>query len=118
MPSFLILGADGDLASREPFVSVFPTREELFRYDAVLLGDVDPAKLGPDAAETIRRFVEEGGGLMIQSGRTANPMSWINTPLADLLPVEPDRNPPKADLLKDPFCPRQLLRAWLPTLSA
>ena len=104
-PSFLILGADGDLASREPFVSVFPTREELFRYDAVLLGDVDPAKLGPDAAETIRRFVEEGGGLMIQSGRTANPMSWINTPLADLLPVEPDRNPPKADLLKDPFLP-------------
>ncbi len=104
-PSFLILGADGDLASREPFVSVFPTREELFRYDAVLLGDVDPAKLGADAAETLRRFVEEGGGLMIQSGRTANPMTWINTPLADLLPIDPDRNPPKALLLKDPFLP-------------
>ena len=104
-PSFLILGADGDLASREPFVSSFPTREELFRYDAVLLGDVDPAKLGPDAAETMRRFVEEGGGLVIQSGRAANPLSWVNTPLADLLPIEPDRNPANTSVLKDPFLP-------------
>jgi len=104
-PSFLILGADGDLASREPFISSFPVREQLFRYDAVLLGDVDPSKLGPDAAETLRRFVEEGGGLVIQSGRAANPLSWVNTPLADLLPIEPDRNPAPTNTLKDPFLP-------------
>ena len=104
-PSFLVLGADGDLASREPFITSFPLREELFRYDAVLLGDVDPSKLGPDAAETLRRFVEEGGGLVIQSGRAANPLSWVNTPLADLLPIEPDRNPGPGSSLKDPFLP-------------
>lgn len=107
-PSFLILQADADLAAREPFVPGFPGRSELFQFDAVLLGDVDPAKLGADGAESLRRFVEEGGGLLIQSGTTANPVSWAGTPLADLLPIEPDRNVAQQELLKnikDPFSP-------------
>jgi len=107
-PSFVILQADADLAAREPFLPGFPSRSELFRFDAVLLGDVDPAKLGADGAESLRRFVEEGGGLIIQSGTSANPVTWAGTPLADLLPIEPDRagaQPASLKDIKDPFLP-------------
>jgi len=90
-PSFVILKGDADLASREPFLPRFPSRTELFSFDAVLLGDVSPQSLGEDGAETLRRFVEEGGGLVLQSGASANPSSWAGTPLAELLPIEPDR---------------------------
>jgi|GEM_PF-2015671 len=73
----------------------FPiTREELFAYDVLILGDVDLAALagGPtrknEVLGMIRAFVEEGGGIALQAGvDMKNPLDMLGTPLADLLPL-------------------------------
>jgi hypothetical protein len=73
----------------------FPTtREELFAYDVLILGDVDLAKLAQtpgrkaEILPMIRSFVEEGGGIALQAGvDMKNPLDFLGTPLADLLPV-------------------------------
>ncbi len=73
----------------------FPTtREDLFAYDVLILGDVDLAALagGParkdEVLRLIRAFVEEGGGIALQAGvDLRNPLDMLGTPLADLLPL-------------------------------
>ncbi len=93
----------------------FPqTREELFAYDVLLLGDVDFAALATPSARKnevlglIRSFVEEGGGLMLQAGiDLKNPLGMLGTPLADLLPIaaaEADRNATESAMpRREPF---------------
>ena len=88
-PSFVLLTGDKNLVTQEPFLPALPPRDEMARFDAIWLGDVDPRRLGPDGAETIRRFVEEGGGLILQAGPSFQPSAWAGTPLAELLPIEP-----------------------------
>lgn len=75
----------------------FPrTRRELFAYDVLILGDVDWRRLDRRGEEESRRllelvadFVEEGGGLALQSGVDyRNPLDLADTPLAPLLPVQ------------------------------
>ncbi|MEW4531370.1 VWA domain-containing protein [Maioricimonas sp. JC845] len=67
----------------------FPlSREELFEFDVVILGDVDPGSLQLSAAENLRDFVaEHGGGLILIAGERNNPAAFFSTPLADALPV-------------------------------
>ena len=73
----------------------FPrTREELFAYDVLILGDVDLAELAPsksrknETLSMIRSFVEEGHGIALEAGvDMRNPLDFLGTPLADLLPV-------------------------------
>jgi hypothetical protein len=73
----------------------FPqTREELFAYDVLILGDVDLASLARspgrknEVLAMIRSFVEEGGGIALEAGvDLKNPLDFLGTPLADLLPV-------------------------------
>lgn len=89
-PAFVILEGDTGLTGNQPFLPEFPaTRKDLFAFDAVILGDVPVDKLGPEGAERLRQFVEEGGGLLIPGGRKHNGTGWVNTPLGDLLPFEP-----------------------------
>lgn len=68
----------------------FPTtQDELFQYDVVILGDVDPAYFNPQSLEHLRRFVSErGGGLMFIGGPRFNPVGFGGTAFEDLLPVE------------------------------
>jgi hypothetical protein len=71
----------------------FPrTLEDLLVYDVIILGDVDPSKIG--GAETltnIKRFVTDfSGGLILISGVMYNPRSFRGTPLDELLPVVPE----------------------------
>jgi hypothetical protein len=73
----------------------FPqTREELFAYDVLILGDVDLALLARtpgrknEILAMIRSFVEEGGGIALEAGMDLkNPLDFLGTPLADLLPI-------------------------------
>ena len=104
-PYFVLLTGDKNLVTQEPFLPTLPPRDELMRFDAIWLGDIDPKRLGPDGAETIRRFVEEGGGLILQAGPSFQPGTWAGTPLAELLPVEPDAARP-ANPSQSPFRPR------------
>ncbi len=78
---------------REPLKEFPSTLKALLEYDVVLFGDVDPGKLGPDAAKNLETFVSEfGGGIIFISGAMNNPRTLANTPLANLLPVVADEN--------------------------
>ena len=80
----------------EPAIQHFPrTRKELFQYDVIIFGDVDWPRLDPagrraslDRLEQLVAFVEEGGGLALQAGVDYNtPLALLDTPLAQLLPI-------------------------------
>lgn len=77
-----------------PPLSEFPTDEKaLFKYDVVILGDVDPLDLDGFSAqkgkvlESLRRFVENGGGLAMLGGENFAPQAYKDTPLEDVLPI-------------------------------
>jgi hypothetical protein len=76
---------------REPLKEFPRDLESLLKFDVVIFGDTDPARLGPDAAKHLETFVSEfGGGVVFISGTLYNPRSLVNTPLANLLPVVPE----------------------------
>jgi len=78
---------------REPLKEFPTTLKALLEYDVIIFGDVDPGKLGADAAKNIETFVSEfGGGIIFISGAMNNPRTLANTPLANLLPVVADEN--------------------------
>ncbi len=84
-----LLDGDRELTTRPPFLPGFPSRrQDLFAFDAVILGDTDKDKLGENSMAMLRDFVEEGGGLIIQASPAQRSLAWAGTPLGDLLPVE------------------------------
>jgi hypothetical protein len=93
---------------RSAFRGEFPTRTELFGYDVVILGDVDPKALGGARAAAVQRdladFVrEKGGGLLFLSGEHGTPAAYADTPLADVLPVAPGDAPPARNSEEQPL---------------
>ena len=70
----------------------FPTREQLFEYDVVILGDFDPREQ-PKATRMLLDLADfvrvKGGGLMVLAGETAVPAAFAETPLADVMPIVP-----------------------------
>jgi uncharacterized membrane protein len=71
----------------------FPTtREELFRYRALILGSIEASFFSHDQLQMIADFVSErGGGLLVLGGRRALAEGgYQGTPLEDVLPVELD----------------------------
>ena len=79
-----------------PFLPDLPTdRAALYESDIILLGDVDPSRLGRERMELIREWVDSGGGgLVFLAGPNHNPRSYLGTPLETLLPVMPAGGPP------------------------
>ncbi|MCP4847587.1 MAG: hypothetical protein GY899_06550 [Verrucomicrobiaceae bacterium] len=77
-------------AQDNPYIENFPERrEDLFGYDLILFGDIDPEKLPENAIENITSFVSEGSGsLVILAGKRFTPASYRNTELERLLPIE------------------------------
>ncbi len=69
---------------------VFPVRrEELFKYDVLLFGDVNPSFLSANVMQNIVDFVaERGGGVVFMAGARFMPESYRGTPLADLFPFD------------------------------
>jgi uncharacterized membrane protein len=78
------------VAEDKTALSVFPLRQdELFAYDAVILGDVNPALLSTAAVADLSEFVlQKGGGLVFIAGPSYNPVALRDTPLANLLPID------------------------------
>ena len=78
-----------------PFIEKLPDdRAALYDSDIILLGDVDPARLGRERMQLIREWVDQaGGGLVFLAGPNHNPRSYIGTPLEPLLPVVPLAGP-------------------------
>lgn len=67
--------------------------QELMEYHVIIFGDVDPSILGDSWEESrlilgrIKDFVEAGGGFLMQAGELHSPLSYAETPIADILPV-------------------------------
>ncbi len=91
----LLLDASADHATTDrSALRGFPTRNELFEYDVVILGDVDPARLDRPAQrlQDLAEFVKvKGGGLVVVAGEHAAPGKLADTPLGDVLPVTPTK---------------------------
>jgi len=86
---------------------VFPvSREELFAYDVLIFGDVNPSFLSRSVMENIAAFVEErGGGLVFIAGPRHTPLAYRETPLSNLLPIDLDTTtaPPLGAVLEDAY---------------
>jgi len=101
-----------------PPLMEFPADEAaLFKYDVILLGDVDPRDLEGFSTqrgkvlESLRRFVELGGGLAMIGGENFAPQAYKDTPLEDVLPIVIDPTD-----VGD--AGRALRDTWKPKLSA
>ncbi|MGQ9913381.1 MAG: hypothetical protein ACUVQQ_03435 [Thermogutta sp.] len=76
-------------------------RDELWRYDVIVLGDVDPAWLPRSTLDDIAAFVRDSaksGAVLFIAGDQFMPAAFRETPLASLLPFESgqDRLPDSA----------------------
>ncbi|MFV1968709.1 MAG: hypothetical protein ACC628_25100 [Pirellulaceae bacterium] len=70
--------------------SVFPVRrEDLFAYDVVIFGDVNPGFLTPSVMNHLSAFVvERGGGIIFVAGPEFTPSAFRDSPIAPLFPVD------------------------------
>ncbi len=83
---------------RSAFRGDFPTRDQLFSYDVIVLGDVDPKQLprANGVLQNIADFVKvKGCGLLFLSGEHGTPAAYAETPLADVLPVTLNAGAPR-----------------------
>jgi hypothetical protein len=89
---------------------VFPvSRDELFTYDVLIFGDVNPALLSPSIMQNIYDFVTvKGGGVIFIAGPRYTPLAFRDTPLAPLLPLNLDsvRVPDPDRVVSEEFRPR------------
>ncbi|HWB33437.1 MAG TPA: glutamine amidotransferase [Acidobacteriaceae bacterium] len=68
----------------------FPTKaEDLFQYDAIILGSVEAGYFTPVQQELLREFVDRrGGGILFLGGRySLGDGGWASSSLADLFPT-------------------------------
>jgi hypothetical protein len=76
-----------------PYLEKVPDdKRELYKFDLIVLGDVDPTKAFTEGhLEAIEEFVTKfGGGLAVVAGKKAAPWTYRKTPLEKMLPVELD----------------------------
>jgi uncharacterized membrane protein len=69
--------------------SSFPaSAEELYKYEAIILGDISRASFSDDQLSLVHDYVSErGGGLLMLASSYAFEEGFIETPISDLLPV-------------------------------
>ncbi|MFT5108624.1 MAG: hypothetical protein ACI9UA_004268 [Pseudoalteromonas tetraodonis] len=88
----LVIEADPEVTRTpgSPYIETFPTRrEDLYKYDLVMFGDIDPKNFSNTQLENLASFVSEAGGsLAVLSGKRFTPHAYRFSPLAALLPVE------------------------------
>ncbi len=81
--------ADADAAAANPrFLTSMPvSRDELFEFDVVVFGDVNPQLLGNSVLDNLAEFVSQrGGGLVLLAGPRHMPMAYRGSPLEGLVP--------------------------------
>lgn len=87
----LVEGSPGLTRTKDsPYIEKFPEdKKELFKYDLLVLGDVDPRIFSAGQLEGIEEFVAKfGGGLAVIAGKKNNPWGYRKTPIEKMLPVE------------------------------
>lgn len=89
-PVLVRLNAPGEAERSHEFPN---TEEELYRYQAIILDDIEAGFFTPAQAALVQRFVSErGGGLLMLGGMECYcEGGYHRTPIGDLLPVYLDR---------------------------
>jgi len=92
-------------------IAHFPVKkEDLARYDVLILGDFDPMPLGTSVLDNVRDFVQEkGGSIVLIAGTQFNPLLFKGTPIETLLPFELTGVKMPADGTKEGFRPKLTL---------
>lgn len=87
---------------KSPFEPNVPiNRAELFHYDMIILGDVNPEVWGTEKLGWLRDLVRDGAGLVVLPGKRFTPAAYMKTSLAEVIPVDaPDVMPRFDDQLK------------------
>ena len=77
------------IESPQEIATGFPEKKaDLYRYAAIVLGDIPKRFFSADQLDMIREFVSKrGGGLLMLGGSTALEENFIDSPIADVLPV-------------------------------
>jgi len=89
--SVVLLSSDPEYSEQDrSAIPVFPaSKEELFAFDVVLFGDVDPAYLSQSQMQNLSEFAaEKGGGVLFVAGELFSPLAYRGTPLEALLPID------------------------------
>jgi hypothetical protein len=91
-PSFVLVEGDPSLAQEPgtPYLAQFPAaKEALFKYDMVIIGDVDPKVFSGDQLEAIEEFVSKfGGACLFLAGKNFMPDAYRDGVVEKMLPVE------------------------------
>lgn len=98
----LLRSADGKyyrqgIENAEDLAAGFPkSEEELFKYDALIIGSVEATFFSFDQLRAIEQFVLRRGGALIALGgaKSFTAGGYQNTPFADLLPIYLGSQPP------------------------
>jgi uncharacterized membrane protein len=99
-PVFLRLGIKPDgVELRDGFPK---TADDLYRYHAIVIDDLEAGFFTPDQQALVRKFVSQrGGGLLMLGGPDSFASGkYDRTPIGELLPVylnRPDTGPPEGD---------------------
>lgn len=82
----------GVAQSSSEYIARFPNkRDEAFKYDLVILGDVDANFFSADEFSRLEELVKErGGSLLMLCGSRYAPTSYAGTPVEKMLPVHFD----------------------------
>lgn len=105
--TFIASSAGPDFARNSPeHIERFPSkREEAFKYDLVILGDVDPAFFTPEELGLLEELIRDrGGSLLVLCGPMHTPGSYRDTPVETMLPVRFDGDS-KWDLTSESIYP-------------
>ena len=91
-PSFVLLDGDPSLSQEEgsPYLAKFPEdKDKLFKYDLVIIGDVDPKTFAPAQLGALDEFVSKfGGACLFLAGKNNMPEAYRGTAVEKMLPVE------------------------------
>lgn len=91
--TFIASSAGPEFARNSPEnIERFPSkREEAFKYDLVILGDVDAAFFTPEELGLLEELIRDrGGSLLVLCGPMHTPASYAGTPVESMLPVKFD----------------------------
>ena len=88
----VLIEGDPEIASApdSPYLARFPTsKEELYKFDLIIFGDVDVRNFAAGQVEALNEFVSKlGGGFLMIAGRSHAPWTYKGSPIEKMLPIE------------------------------
>lgn len=109
-PVILRLGTE----DKEELLKGFPKDpEDLYRYQAIILDDVEAAYFTQDQLSLLQQFVSQrGGGLLMMGGKNSfGEGGYARTPVAEMLPVYLDRS--RGEVNTQPLHLKLTREGWL-----